>query len=162
MLTTLCRAHFRVFGAMMLPEPTLGIASLAPYVQHVYGTDFYSSMALGAASVVFTGPLDTWNVTAAKVGCGVHRVGTLLMEQQSPPKQVRSLCCGFVFVTAEQGVGAAARKWRRFLCRHKLWPRYCDSDDVRHYMALPQHHQHTGKALTRAELEAMELASKKG
>ncbi len=54
----------------------------------------------------------------------------------------------------------AKAAWRLFLCRHKLWARYCGAADVAYFAKQPSHH--VGQSLTRAELEAMESAAKKG
>lgn len=53
-----------------------------------------------------------------------------------------------------------AETFREFLCRDKLWPRYCNQKDVEHFLRLPHHH--LGKSLTRAEFERMEQAAKAG
>jgi hypothetical protein len=61
---------------------------------------------------------------------------------------------------ANESVNASMASWRRFLCREKLWARYCGAEDVAHFAALPP--VHAGLGLSRGELEAMESAAKAG
>jgi hypothetical protein len=76
------------------------------------------------------------------------------------PAAVLTLQGEGVEAPVNESVNVSVASWRRFLCRGKLWARYCGADDVALFAAVPP--VHAGLGLSREELEAMESAAKAG
>jgi hypothetical protein len=134
------RVHMRVFGVKLFHPSVQSLRMLAPFLRQVYGTDFYSSLALTKAGVQAHTWLDDEQQEQQQK-----------QQQQQQQQQTQS---DNVSITEAQST------WRTYLCRHKLWARFCVDEDVRFFSNQPHHH--VGKSLSRDELESMENAAKKG
>lgn len=133
-VVVLSRSHLKVFGVQLFPNRTLSMGTLAPWTRLVY--EDTNAQAPGGSGFYTSLPSRYAHVIAD---------GSQIVWGQLP---------------GNYDAAWAKKLWHRYLCREKLWPRYCHAADVAHYMALPHHH--VGKSLTRQEYEAMESAAKGG
>lgn len=122
------RSHFKVFGVKLLPNISLG--ALSAFTRVVYhGESPYTD---GSFYTSVRG-------SRARV----------LAAPNVPAEET---------LPASYDSTWAKALWHRYLCREKLWPRYCHEEDVKYYLGLPHHH--AGKSLSREEYEMMEAAAK--